>query len=74
MDLRATLLGSWRTSARTTELLTERPPAEIWPAALPGAPRRTVRGLAAHLHNTRLRWIRTLGAEHGIRAREAAAR
>jgi uncharacterized damage-inducible protein DinB len=30
-------------------------------------PRRTVRQVAAHLHNARCRWIRTLGREHGVR-------
>ena len=29
-------------------------------------PRRTVRMLAAHLHNTRCSWVRTLGREHGV--------
>jgi uncharacterized damage-inducible protein DinB len=41
-------------------------PRELWDAPVPGAPRRTVRMMAAHLHNTRCSWIRTLGREHGI--------
>lgn len=65
-DLRATLLASWRTNCRATAFLIERLPATLWGAAVPGAPRRTVRGIAAHLHNSRARWIRTLGREHGV--------
>ena len=37
-------------------------------AAIPVIPRRTIRSTAAHLHNSRARWIRTLGSEHGVRA------
>src|SRR6266704_1866569 len=33
-----------------------------------GAPRRTIRMIAAHLHNARGRWVKTLGREHGIPA------
>jgi uncharacterized damage-inducible protein DinB len=29
-------------------------------------PRRTIRTVVAHLHNTRARWIRTLGLPHGV--------
>src|SRR4029078_9338980 len=43
-------------------------PAALWDLAVPGAPRRTVRMIAAHFHNSRARWIRTLGEEHGIQA------
>lgn len=66
MDLRAALLGSWRTNSDTTAFLIQQLPAPLWAAAVPGAPRRTVRSIAAHLHNVRSAWIRTLGREHGI--------
>ena len=33
---------------------------------IPGMPRRTVRMVAAHLHNARSRWIKTLGVPFGI--------
>jgi uncharacterized damage-inducible protein DinB len=46
--------------------LIEHIPTAIWSAAIPGAPRRTIRAVAAHLHNTRCSWIKTLGHEHGI--------
>lgn len=67
LDLQAGVLAAWRTNARVTTLLVESLPAPLWGAAVPGSPRRTVRMLAAHLHNARARWIRTLGEPHGIR-------
>jgi len=66
-DLGEILLGAWRTSARVTAFLVEGLPAELWDAEIPGEPRRTVRMLAAHLHNSRCGWIRTLGREHGVK-------
>lgn len=66
IDLRASLLGAWRTSARATDFLIANIPAAVWDAAVPGIPRRTVPRIAAHLHNSRSRWLRTLGREHGI--------
>ncbi len=65
-DLRTTLLAAWRTNSRVTAFLVERLPAGLWDTAVPGVPRRTVRMIAAHLHNARCQWIRTLGREHGI--------
>jgi uncharacterized damage-inducible protein DinB len=65
-DLRTTLLASWRTNSRVTTFLVENLPEALWDVAIPGVPRRTVRIIAAHLHNSRSRWIRTLGQEHGI--------
>ena len=65
-SLDESILAAWRTNARATIFLVERLPLSIWGAAIPGAPRRTVRSVAAHLHNARARWIRTLGREHGV--------
>jgi len=67
-DLRTTLIDSWRTSSRVTSFLIEGLPEPLWDAAVPATPQRTVRTIAAHLHNSRSTWIRTLGHEHGIRA------
>ena len=60
------LLQAWRTNARVTAYLVERLPDDVWDLPLPGAPRRSVRMLAGHLHNARSRWLRTLGQPHGI--------
>ena len=65
-QLDAMLLASWRTNSRVTAYLIEHLPAPLWAAAIPGAPRRTVRMIAGHLHNARCMWIKTLGREHGI--------
>ena len=67
-DLRDSVLGAWRTNSRVTAYLVDQLPAALWDVPVPGARRRTVRMIAAHFHNSRSRWIRTLGEEHGIAA------
>jgi len=64
--LRDAVLAAWRTNSRVTESFIEHLPAALWSAAVPGVPSRSIRAIAAHLHNARCRWIRTLGREHGI--------
>lgn len=59
-------LAAWRTSCRVTEYLVSHVPAQLWRATIPGIPTRTVRSIAAHLHNARCSWVRTLGGEHGL--------
>src|SRR5438128_11066081 len=66
LDQRDMLLAAWRTNNRVTIFLVEHLPSELWGAAVPGAPRRTVRMIAGHIHNARCMWIKTLGKEHGI--------
>ena len=73
-DLGAALLASWRTNSRVTAYLVEQLPAELWDAAVPGAPRRTVRMIAGHLHNARCTWVKTLGREHGVTVPDAVDR
>ena len=65
-ELQDALLAAWHTNSRVTAFLIERIPAPLWRAAIPGIPARTVRSLAAHLHNARCSWVKTLGGEHGI--------
>jgi len=65
LDLRATLIGAWRTNNRITVHLIEGLPTALWDVAVPGS-NRTIRAVAAHLHNARCGWIKTLGREHGI--------
>src|ERR1700677_4880720 len=67
-DLRDTILDAWKTNNRVTVFLVEHLPAELWEAKVPGAPRRTIRMIAGHIHNARCMWIKTLGKEHGIAA------
>ena len=66
VDLRAAILGAWRTNSLVTTHFVERLPLALWNAPIPGQPRRTVRTIAAHLHNSRSRWLKTLGQEFGI--------
>jgi uncharacterized damage-inducible protein DinB len=60
------LVGPWRTNCRVTRTLISQLPANIWGQVIPGMPRRTIRMVAAHLHNARSRWIKTLGVPLGI--------
>ncbi len=74
LDHRDMLLDAWRTNNRVTVFLFEHLPAELWSATVPGAPRRTVRRIAGHIHNARCMWIKTLGKEHGIAVPRAVNR
>ena len=65
-DLRDTILNAWRTSNRLTVFLVEHIPPGLWASAIPGAPRRTIRMMAGHVHNSRCRWVKTLGEELGV--------
>jgi len=67
-DLDAIVLQAWRTNDAVNVWLIERIPTKLWASDVPGIPRRSVRRIAAHLHNSRCRWIKTLGREHGINA------
>jgi len=64
----ARVMAAWRTTDRSTAYLVDHLPDAIWGAAVPGVPRLTVRQVAAHLHNSRCRWVRAIGGPHGVRA------
>ena len=66
VDLRASVLAAWRTNNRVTTQLVQLLPSALWELPVAGASRRTVRTIAAHLHNVRCSWVRTLGREHGV--------
>lgn len=65
VDVRASLLSAWRTNNRVTTELVEQLPRELWSVKVPAAT-RTIRAIAAHIHNARCSWLKTLGSEHGI--------
>jgi uncharacterized damage-inducible protein DinB len=67
-DLHVSILAAWRTNNRVTTQLIQRLPPGLWDMSVPGVPRRTIRAIAAHLHNARCSWVKTLGREHGITA------
>ena len=73
-DLRDSILSAWRTSNRVTVFLMEHLPPAVWSATIPGAPRRTVRMMAGHIHNSRCQWIKILGEEFGIAVPRAVER
>ena len=60
------LIAAWHTNHRVTVYLLENLPSELWSQSVPGSPRRTVRMIAAHIHNARCMWIKMLGARHRI--------
>ena len=66
LKLRDAILATWRTNNRVTIFLFENLPDELWPKKVPGAPRRTIRMIAGHIHNARCMWIKTLGKKHGV--------
>ena len=61
------LIAAWRTSNRATVFLVEHLPLAVWSSQVPGIPRLTVGMIAAHIHNSRCTWIKSLGARHGVK-------
>src|SRR2546423_2848152 len=61
------VVAAWRTNNRATAYLVEHLPDSIWSSRVPGIPRLTVGMIAAHIHNSRCRWIKSLGASHGLK-------
>jgi uncharacterized damage-inducible protein DinB len=68
VDLTTAAVEAWKTINGVTVFLVERIPRDLWTSPVPGFRRKTVRSIGAHLHNSRVWWIRTLGAEFGISA------
>jgi uncharacterized damage-inducible protein DinB len=67
LDLADAVVATWKTNDRVTAFLFEKLPSELWPMAVPGMSRRTVRTIAGHIHNARCMWIKMLGRRHRIR-------
>ena len=65
-DLSETILAAWRTNNQVTRFLFEHLTPGLWAATIPGAPRRTIRMIAGHIHNARCTWIKILGKPHGL--------
>jgi uncharacterized damage-inducible protein DinB len=64
-------IAAWRTTNAATVYLVERLPAEVWSSPVPGIPRQTAGRIAAHIHNCRCSWIRSIGARHGVKVPRA---
>jgi uncharacterized damage-inducible protein DinB len=74
LDLADAVIAAWKTNNRVTMFLFENLPSELWPMAVPGMSRRTVRMIAGHVHNARCMWIKMLGRRHGIRVPDSVSR
>jgi uncharacterized damage-inducible protein DinB len=61
------LLAAWQTSNRVTEFFIENLPSELWGKKIPGAPQRTIRMIAGHIHNARCMWIKMVGKQFAIK-------
>jgi uncharacterized damage-inducible protein DinB len=66
LDLTDAAVEAWKTIHATTAFLVAGVPDDAWSLRAPGIPSRSIRSIAAHLHNSRRLWIRTLGEERGI--------
>lgn len=66
-DTNDAILATWQTSCRVTAFLIENLSDEVWRAAIPGAPRRTVQMIGGHLHNCRCMWVKMLGKKQGLK-------
>ena len=60
------LIAVWKTANRVTEFFFENFPDDLWDMKIPGAPRRTIRMLAGHIHNARCMWIKMAGKSLGV--------
>jgi len=60
------VIAAWRTNNKVTAYLVAHMPADIWDSRVPALPRNTLGMLAAHIHNARCRWVKSLGTRHGI--------
>ncbi|HLZ44743.1 MAG TPA: DinB family protein [Gemmatimonadales bacterium] len=65
--MKDSILAAWQTNNRVTMGLVAGLPKQLWDVAVPAGGRRTVRAIAAHLHNARCSWLKTLGREHGLK-------
>jgi len=60
------VIAAWRTNNQATVYLIRQLPTRLWTREVPGIPRKTIGTIAAHLHNSRCMWIKSLGARHGV--------
>ena len=65
-DRVASATALWRTNEKVTQYLLAHVPEAVWASPVPGASGRTVRAIAAHLHNARCMWIKMIGGRHGV--------
>lgn len=74
IDLQTSVLQCWQTNHRVTAFLFENLPADLWVEQVPAAPRRTVRMIAGHIHNSRCMWTKMLAKGAAIETPEKVDR
>jgi len=67
MNADAQILDAWRANNRAMEFLVENFPRDAWALPVPGSPRKTIRSVAAHVHNSRCMWFKSLATFPGFR-------
>ena len=60
------IIAAWLTNNEATVFLVDNLPAKAWTENVSGFPRKTIGMIAAHLHNSRCGWIKSLGARNGV--------
>jgi uncharacterized damage-inducible protein DinB len=68
------LLAAWQTNNRVTEFFFENLPNKLWSKKIPGAPQRTIRMIAGHIHNARCMWIKMVGQQFAIKTPKSVDR
>ena len=63
---RERIIAAWLTNNEATVYLVAHLPAKVWTKNVPGILRKTIGMIAAHLHNSRCGWIKSLGAKNGV--------
>lgn len=63
---RERIIAAWLTNNEATVYLVDHLPPRVWTENVPGIPRKTIGMIAAHLHNSRCGWIKSLGAKNGV--------
>ncbi len=61
------MIATWRTHNRVTEFFFENLPGDLWSMKIPGAPQRTIRMVAGHIHNARCMWIKMIGRQYRLK-------
>lgn len=65
-DLDTLLLDTWKTADKVNHRFFRKLHQDLWALTVPGIPRKTVRMIAGHIHNSRCMWIRMIGRHYGI--------
>lgn len=61
------VLAVWQTNNRITEVFFGQLSDEVWTMKVPGSPRKTVRMIAGHVHNSRCMWVKMIGRSYGLK-------